>query len=90
MCMLVSSLFEQFAVRDVGWAGRFTGEATDAVFRIFCSPRIGWQPPIRFLSPKSESTTGRVIFIASQLICRTDFQTKAAVNAARQKIFPAV
>jgi hypothetical protein len=90
MSMLVASLFEQFAVRNVCRTGRFTGEASDAVFRVLCGPRIGWQPPIRFLAPKPKATAWRIVLIAGQLICRTDFQTKAAVNAARQKIFSAV
>lgn len=90
MGMSVSSLFEQLTVRNIGWAGRFTGEAPDTVFRVFCRPGISRQTPIRFLTPQSESTAGRIVFIAGQLIRRTDFQTKTAVHAARQKIFPAV
>ena len=84
--MIVPDLFEDFAVRHIGGTSRFARKAANTFRRVKIGPGIVLQPPLGLFAPKAKATAWRIVFIARQLVGWTDFQTKAAMNAARQQI----
>ena len=84
--MRVTSLFENLAIRNIRWAGRFAGQTADAILRVGHCPRIGGELAFGFFTPQAQATARRIVFVARQLISRADFQTEPAMDAAREQV----
>jgi hypothetical protein len=75
-----ASEFEDFAVLDAGWAGGFTGSATEAT--VDCG--VGFGCPIMVFvgyAGESDSATGGLAFVAGYKECGAGFEAEAAADA---------
>ncbi len=85
--MGVPRLLKQLAVRHTSGAGGFASEAADAFRCVMVCPLVGHEGTVVFLRPEADASTGRVVFVAGQLVRWADGETKAAVRAVRKMRF---
>ena len=79
-------MLKDLTVGNICRTGGFTRQTSNALRSVEIRPRIFGQSPICFLAPKTKAAARRIIFVAGQLICRTNFKAEAAMNATRQEI----